>query len=412
MGKPGLVAERSVRGVCGALAALVGVLAMAGVASAQTASGVLLEWRWNAGDERRYVVDSTVNQMFRDAEAEESDARRIRVTQTLDIVERVVGVEAGGVATVTHTYERVRVSGEDRGPDGTETFDYDSALRRGSPSPGAPATGPGTPAAPSPRTTRPDPRSQRPGNIIREPVPAPGGAPQTGQPGQPGSARPGGSRPGAQDDELHPWVLPFAALAGRTITYRITQDGRVLECTGADEGMEAMFRSLEGDGPLNPLTMLFAAAVNNDTLAAQHQSVLQLIPGRVVRPGERWELNLTQTLPLVGDLHTDITCRLASVRGYDERRTATIENRGEMRLGGGDAGAGALGGLFQVLLTSSRMDGTTEFDVQGGFIRSQSQRLVSEWETYTPDFENLDRMGEARKQVHRIEQDMRMRLER
>ncbi|MEZ6234811.1 MAG: DUF6263 family protein [Phycisphaerales bacterium] len=402
----------------GAMAAIAAVLATPGVALAQAASGVLLEWRWRAGDERRYVVDSTVNQMFRDAEAEETDARRIRVTQTLDIVERVVSVEAGGVATVTHTYERVRVNGQDRGPDGTETFDYDSALRSGSSGPSAPATGPGSPTTSTPRSTRPDPRSVRPGNIIREPVPAPSVAPQTGQPGQPGqpgSARPGGSRPGrpgAQDDELHPWVLPFAALAGRTITYKITQDGRVLECTGADEGMEAMFRSLDGDGPLNPMTMLFAAAVNNDTLAAQHQSALQLIPGRVVRPGERWNLNLTQTLPLVGDLHTDITCRLASVRGYDERRTATIENRGEMRLGGGDAGAGALGGLFQVLLTSSQMDGSTEFDVHGGFIRSQSQHLVSEWETYTPDFENLDRMGEARKQVHRIEQDMRMRLER
>jgi hypothetical protein len=60
----------------------------------------------------------------------------------------------------------------------------------------------------------------------------------------------------------------------------------------------------------------------------------------------------------------------------------------------------------------SDMEGTTDFDAGGGYITSSSQKMVSEWEVYAPDFSDLDRMGESVKTTQRIEQDISMRLER
>jgi len=163
---------------------------------------------------------------------------------------------------------------------------------------------------------------------------------------------------------------------------------------------------------VNPALMLFRAAVTNDSLARQFESSLGLIPNRVVRRGESWDISVQQTLPLVGDLSTDMECRLTSIRGRPgSRHVASIDNNGAMSLQGGPAGVQSLGGLFQVSLGMSEMSGTTDFDVDGGYITTSRQRGVSEWEVYAPDFSDLDRMGEAVKTVQRLEQDVSMRLE-
>lgn len=207
-------------------------------------------------------------------------------------------------------------------------------------------------------------------------------------------------------------VAPYAALAGKTITFRVDPEGHVLDCTGADEAMEGVFSPPGEDSGMNPIGMLYAAAVTNESLAREFEQGLGLIPNRVVRRGEDWDHSVVQTLPLVGDLRTSMQCRLLGVQGREPRQNATISNKGGMTLEAGPAGMQGLGGLFQVNLGMSDMEGTTEFDVTGGFITSSRQKSVSEWEVYAPDFTDLDRMGEAVKTTHRIEQDVSMRLER
>ena len=144
----------------------------------------------------------------------------------------------------------------------------------------------------------------------------------------------GGTPPTAREDELHPWVAPYAALAGKTITFRVDAEGNVLSCTGADEMMENVFGSLGGDGQASPLLALFKAGVNNDMLAAEFESGLGLVPGRIVRRGESWNIGIAQTLPLVGELRTTMECRLTAVRGREPRVSATITNKGGMSLEG------------------------------------------------------------------------------
>lgn len=323
------------------------------------AQQVVLGWKWIEGDERRYVIESQLTQTIATEGrrgANEQRGRLVKATQIFHVLERVAEVTDGGVATVTRRFERVQVRGTDDGPDGVDTFDYDSALR----------TPPGRP----------------------------------------------GVRPTASDDKDHPMVAPYAALAGRTITFRIGPEGRVLGCTGADEALEGVFSPLEGDSAFNPAAMLFRAAVSNESMARELESALGLIPNRAVRRGEEWTFAFEQTLPLVGDLRTENVCRLTGVRGRPGAQIASISNKGGMTLEGGPAGIQSLGGLFRVDLGMSELSGTTEFDAAGGHIISQQQRMVSEWEAYAPDFADLDRLGESVKTTHRIEQDVRMSLER
>jgi hypothetical protein len=337
--------------------------AMAGVPCAAQQQA-LLTWKWVEGEERLYIVESTLNQTL---ETEgEREPREIDVTHLLHVVERVTRVDEDGTALVTHTYQRVRVQGVDKGPEGEDRVDWDSALRAGTPAP---------------------------------------------QPSRPG-VRPTAPRPTADDDKDHPLVAPYAALAGRTITYEITPDGRVLSARGADESMEGVFDAMSGDGNLNPALMLYKAAVTNESLARQLEQGLRIIPGREVRRGEAWDLSIDQTLPLVGELHTGMECRLTSLRGRPGSEQATITNKGGMTLEGGPAGVQSLGGLFQIMLGTSEMNGTTDFDAEGGYITRSSQHSVSEWELYVPDFSNLERLGEPVKMIQRIEQDVSMRLER
>lgn len=374
------VLDRGIGRAMGLAAMLLVVLA----AMPARAQQVVLAWKWVEGDERRYVIESTMKHTIgREGPTDRNDEkpRRVESTHIFDVVERVPDVDDAGVATVTRLYQRVRVHGTDSGeegdgPGGIDRFEYDSALRTG-----AGGGGGG------------------------------GGGGRLGNP-RPGGGRPGGTRPTAEEDELHPWVAPYAALAGKTITFRVDAEGHVLSCTGADEMMENVFDSFGEDGQASPLLALFKAGVNNDMLAAEFESAMNLIPGRVVRRGESWNLGFSQTLPLVGELRTSMECRLTGVRGREPRVSATITNKGGMTLEGGAAGVQGLGGLFQVNLGMSDMDGTTEFDAAGGYITSQRQRSVSEWEIYAPDFSDPNSLGESVKTTHRIEQDVSMRLER
>lgn len=324
------------------------------------AGQTMLAWKWTSGAERRYVIESTMTQSLEFERGRERVRRTITSTQTFNVTERVTEVRDAyerPEAVVERRYTRVRVRGEDRGPDGVDRFEYDSATR--------PPARPGRPTSTS----------------------AVGGAD-------------------------HPMVAPFASLAGKTVTFVVGHDGRVLECRGADEALEGMFAPLAEESTLNPAVSLFSAAVSNETLARQFEAALRIIPGRAMRPGDSWRVEIGQTLPLVGDLRTRVDCRLASVRGAASRQTATIEQRGEMSLEGGQSGAASLGGLFRIHLGSSDLSGSTEFDVSGGYIVSSRQKMTSEWELYVPDFADLERMGEPVRMLQKLDQDVRMTLER
>jgi hypothetical protein len=118
-----------------------------------------------------------------------------------------------------------------------------------------------------------------------------------------------------------------------------------------------------------------------DALTRQIQGGLDLLPGRSVRRGGAWSVRIPHPLPLVGDLTTELECRLDRV---DRAGRAFISVSGRMVQPRDTDSASAL-----LELKRSNVEGTMTFDTKAGVLIEQGIKTVSEWSADTGLAESL-----------------------
>lgn len=179
---------------------------------------------------------------------------------------------------------------------------------------------------------------------------------------------------GDRDSRL---VAPHASLVGRTIRFTVTDDGRVTDVSGAeglwvgaltpvleelfDGGVKTAMPSPVRAGP-GP------ASTGDEPFARQIEQGLRAIPGRAVRPRERWAHSIEHQTP-IGVVTSELTHTFQGVRRTRRGHVARITVSGE--LSGGPADVPAAQQLEQltglaIRLTRSQVTGETLFDYEAG----------------------------------------------
>ncbi|MEM1185930.1 MAG: DUF6263 family protein [Planctomycetota bacterium] len=167
----------------------------------------------------------------------------------------------------------------------------------------------------------------------------------------------------------HPMIAPFTKMTGKILRVELDADSMVTGDDGPPELFEAML------GPLSQsnagLAGLAPTGDQSTRLIEQTQSALDIIPGRRVRRGQSWIVDIPHAVPLTGDLASDISCTLKSAR----RNRASILIEGHLSQTDGESG------LALLKLKEGVIEGTIEFDTEEGQIRKQQIEMVSEWST-------------------------------
>jgi len=169
----------------------------------------------------------------------------------------------------------------------------------------------------------------------------------------------------------HPLVAPFAQMLGRSLRVTLDADGRVTAVQGPDELLRAMLGPLEQAAP--GLSGLLPQPPQASRIVDQTQAALDLIPGKRVRRGQSWPVDIPHALPLVGRLDTAVTARLQRIR----RGVAVIDIEGRFDQSAPDGGRGATPTLLE--LKRSAISGAIEFDLEHGQVRRQTLDIDSAW---------------------------------
>ncbi|MCB9844541.1 MAG: hypothetical protein H6811_00945 [Phycisphaeraceae bacterium] len=192
----------------------------------------------------------------------------------------------------------------------------------------------------------------------------------------------------------HALVRPFAAFVGKVVTIEIDAEGHVKSVRGLREILRDAGSGVSGD--FMEAAMAGFATVNEDSFRQQIEQSMRLVPGREVRRGESWDVEIDQPLPAVGTIRTTNTCTMRGATNVRGKRCASIELSSKAELRGGGI-SDALG----LTLRDSKGAGEMMFDTELGAIRQWNQRL--DW-TFTIQ---SDLLGSAEQ---RLEQDAKMEL--
>ena len=98
-------------------------------------------------------------------------------------------------------------------------------------------------------------------------------------------------------------IAPFIGFHSKSVRLTINDDGTVTDIEGASEVLDAVFSPFEGSQLLGGGVSGARQSTDRDRrIARQIEQALRMIPGRAVRPGERWPVEIDHESPLSGDL--------------------------------------------------------------------------------------------------------------
>ena len=215
-------------------------------------------------------------------------------------------------------------------------------------------------------------------------------------------------RPGTHGAASDPMIAPFAALAGKTISFDVDAEGQVLAVRGVSDLMKSVTSPLSG-GILDAQLDGFNATLTDESMRQQIEQSLRLVPGRAVRTGESWETAIRQPMPVVGVVESRTRHTLRGTDRQAARSCARIESVGTLSLvrPEGDDLSRLLEGLVRVRLTDSRLAGETHFDHADGCIVRSEMSMDSDWSVSMPDLTDPARKVE---QTQRIRQRATLEL--
>ncbi|MCL4742095.1 MAG: hypothetical protein KJZ54_07820 [Phycisphaerales bacterium] len=208
-------------------------------------------------------------------------------------------------------------------------------------------------------------------------------------------------RPGTHEAASDPLVAPFAAFLGKTISFDVDAEGRVLAVRGVNELMKSVTSPLSG-GMLDAQIDASIATLTDESVRQQIERSLRLVPARAVRTGESWETSVRQPMPVVGVVESRSRHTLRGTVRHAARQCARIDTTGTLTLvrPEGDDLSRLLEGLVQVRLSDSRLAGETLFDHADGCIVRSEMSMDTDWSVLMPDLADP---------AKRVEQTQRLR---
>lgn len=170
-------------------------------------------------------------------------------------------------------------------------------------------------------------------------------------------------------------IAPFTALPGSKISYLIDGKGKVTELEGATETLDTLLDPLTS-GPLLDGLKAFSQAPDREArLAAQIEQSLRVIPGRAVRRGDRWPVEIDHVTPIAGQISTDLTATLKSISRTSSEADITLE--GKLTQSADDEPT--FSALLGITLDAGTIEGSIGFDEEKGRIVTSTMNLSTAW---------------------------------
>lgn len=288
------------------------------------AQSVPLEWKWDEGDRTQYRLTEHMHQSISGPFQTE-----LAWTRRMEFRDRVLAVD-GDAATVERTFEWVEISVEYGG-----------------------------------------------GRPVRHDTRFPDSNAGVGQ-----------NEPSEDAAVRRMLIEPFAALAGASIVFTVDGEGEVGEVRGSAEAIDAMLGPLDTSKLMATIRGFQDRPDREQQLARQLEQALAVIPGRMVRRGERWPIEIDHVTPLRGQLTSDLT---ATFERWNRRdKTASIALDGKL-VQGEDKEPNHFPDLLTITLDSGKITGSISFDTERGQVAQSVMeihtvfsvlgRLVGEGET-------------------------------
>jgi hypothetical protein len=185
----------------------------------------------------------------------------------------------------------------------------------------------------------------------------------------------------------HRLIAPYAAFIGKTITFDVGPEGEVPRLEGASAIVDSALANMKSDPMMAMLLGQFRESLGDEAMRRQLELALRVVPARSCKTGDQWKVSLDQDMPLVGTLRNDVTYKLKRLSERKGAQLATIDASGKLSqvAGGGAEGeeggmAAMLGGLIDIKLKSSNIEGDVSFDVENGRIQESGYSIESDWE--------------------------------
>ncbi len=165
----------------------------------------------------------------------------------------------------------------------------------------------------------------------------------------------------------HLAIRPFAALAGKKVTFDITAEGDVSNVKGLGDAMRSISDPLGSDSLLEGGLDAFNV-LTPDNFERQLEQSMRILPAKRVRRGETWEVVVEQPLPIVGTMRS--TTEYKFLRYARERGRSVVILRSTTDMTLDDSGASrSLRGLVDISLGDSSGKGELRIDTDLGVIR-------------------------------------------
>jgi hypothetical protein len=193
------------------------------------------------------------------------------------------------------------------------------------------------------------------------------------------------TREADKDKSGHRLIAPYAAFIGKTITFDVGPEGEVPRLTGASAIVDEALGKMQTDPMTSMLLASFRDSLGDEAMRKQLELALRVVPDRACKAGDHWEVALDQSMPIVGTIRNEVVYKVKKIAGKTGARMASIGAAGKLSqsAGGGGEGGGMgamLGGLIEITLKKSKIDGDVMFDVDEGRIQRSEYSVESDWE--------------------------------
>jgi hypothetical protein len=165
----------------------------------------------------------------------------------------------------------------------------------------------------------------------------------------------------AADANANPMSQAFSAMVGESFTMIITPEGEVRKI----EGMDRIFDKLTG-GP----QMIEAMKQNmgDEAMRGMMEKSFKAWTANDVNPGDTWNVQLDQPLPMLGTMKSDSTMTLKEVSTAGGKRIARIGTTIKMTLDSTGADKEGLPPGMEMSMTGGSGEGESFFDLDRGQI--------------------------------------------
>lgn len=155
--------------------------------------------------------------------------------------------------------------------------------------------------------------------------------------------------PGNPEDEKRansPLAVPYVALAGEAIVFKVSKNGKVLEVSGFEPMTEKIAEKVTA-APKGAQQVDQAKGMLGELLTAQMEAAFRPLPEKPVKVGGTWPRKIRQPEPQLGSVLTEITYTLQGFEAVNGDEAAKISYAATKTVEPAAAGAAASAKLIE-----------------------------------------------------------------